>query len=128
MILPVNDFALGRMVRAVGRRLLPVLNNPVTVAANRHRIRIDLTNLTASFSSAIVVQVDGISSFILPRGENSDVSFTLSDHGDLPTKSFVISTTSATALPVGVVEHFLPESYLAAGLEEFKREHGIWQK
>jgi hypothetical protein len=81
----------------------------------------DVLNLQACYCT-----VDGNRFGISPYSQPT--KFTLQDNGDMPTRAFTFAAIGATQLELCVIEHFAPEEYLAAGLQQYKSEYKPWQK
>jgi len=128
MITSIDNLILGRCARSVSTKRDITNTTPFTIQSHQQRIAIGFFALATGFSVALTATIDGIGAFVIFRGEAYETYFTLWTHGDLPTRRFVVSTASASNISLGMIEHFVPEEYLTAGLDEFKREYGLWQK
>lgn len=99
----------------------PGIGGTLTIGANPQRVGIYFQSfpLGTVMTHTPTIQVDGVIVaglvHTLPRWECTFLS-----HGDLPTRAFII-TTPVGATPLGVIECFLPERYIAAALAEFER-------
>lgn len=119
----VQDWRIGRLIRTQITAHTLVVGTPFLIPANKQRVGLSLASGTPSGAPTVLIQVlhDGILYGML---WNSYIHhhITVSTHGDLPMKSAELRALVANAA-IGVIEYFLPEEFLSAGLEEFKREN-----
>ena len=91
---------------------------------NKSRVGISFFQSSSTTASVATVAVNGILSFNVVGGNAPQRHFTLQDYGDLPMLRFLMTGATATPFTGLVVEYFMPEEYLAAGLDEFRRRYG----
>ncbi len=118
----IQDWRLGRLIRAQSRAIVLGLGATETFPANKQRVGVTVGIPVANNSSVNFGQlsVDGVL-LVHFRNSNNLFEMTLATHGDLPMRPFTL-TAFGIAVTFGLVEYFLPEEFLAAGLEEFKSE------
>jgi hypothetical protein len=117
----INDWRAGRLVRhTITTGDLSVA--AITIPANQQRVGLFFSPTTTLTAAGIVgIAVDGIATFII-SGFAPLLHLSLDRHGDLPTRKFTVSSIASVS-GFAVVEFFMPESYLAAGLEQFVSEY-----
>jgi len=119
----ISDWRIGRLIRSETKIHTPGIGATGTTPANQNRIGILFASL---YNNVTVTQwplllLDGVQIDILTQNERWRL-YTIAKHGNLPMRSWGI-TTNIAANSVAVTEFFLPESYLAAGIEEFMRQY-----
>lgn len=121
----ISDWRLGRLIRSVSTPFSTAAGTGLVYGRNPQRVGVTILMTTPDPGSggAFTIAFDGGGAGALPA-ENAPHSFTLQSHGDLPTRAFVLAAGSAAGAGI-VIEHFMPESYLQAGLDEFKRQNNI---
>lgn len=96
----------------------------MTIPPNPNRVGIQISWADAvTFGDAATITIDGVIITALNLGQSS-FTWSLVDHGDVPTKEFVV-TDIVGATNIGVIEMFLPEDMLSAGLNEFISQYAI---
>lgn len=121
----IQDWRLGRLIRSEARAVVLGLGATEDFPANKQRVGVTVGIPFANNSSIVFGQlsVDGIL-LVHFRNSNNLFEMTLATHGDLPMRPFTL-TGNGTAVTFGLVQYFLPEEFLAAGLEEFNSEHKL---
>ncbi len=119
----LHDWRAGRLIRTqyTGRN---IFGSPLIIPPNPNRVGIQITwAADVTFSDGASIAIDGVIVAALNIGTPS-LMWSLVDHGDVPTKEFVV-TDILGATNVGVIEMFLPEDMLSAGLNEFISQYAI---
>ena len=101
------------------------LGATLTIPANKNRVGITFLQSAVAATTFMTVDVNGIISFIVVGGTGPIRHFTLVKHGDLPMARFLLTGGSAVTFTGLTIEYFLPEDYLTAGLDEFKRRYNV---
>lgn len=116
----IGDWRLGRLISRKVSAWNTATAATLTFEQNPQRVGIEFhaRNADAATSEAAKVSIDGVDGFIVASA-NSPVIFSFAKNGSVSTAKFVISAQSGINLTGIVIEHFMPESYLAAGLAEF---------
>lgn len=118
----IGDWRLGTLIRTqVTTVSLAVASTIITPNAERVGIMFKVGTLAGG--AVPELSVDGVllGNFLVGFSPPA-FDFTLATHGDLPTRQFTITNGVGTAT-IGVLEMFMPQSYITAGLNEFKREY-----
>ena len=121
----VSDWRLGRLVRSQNTQASTAAGTGLVYLPNRNRIGITLSLTIGGVSAAnsMIVTFDNGAIFLITHG-NPNIHMTLCTHGDFVNRGFVVSA-GAVLTTLTVVEYFLPEEVLAAGLNEFRRSLGL---
>lgn len=117
----VSDWRAGRFMRSAFRAATVVAGTPVVIAGNRQRvgIRLSLTSAAAAAADNADITVGGAVVGVLSAFTFAAI-FSLDTDGDLPTKSYSISTGAAGPVIIGIAETFMTEEFLNAGTEQWK--------
>jgi hypothetical protein len=122
----MQDWRVGRLVTNQKSTSTNLLVTPIAVTANQQRVGIGFSIINATFANDPSVAIIHGSVFVgaLTALQPSQL-WLLTTHGKLVTEPFALAALSGT--PGGVViEYFMPEEYLAAGVDEFKRSMSKW--
>lgn len=121
----VQDWRIGRLIRAQSSSTVLGVGQTLTIPSNKQRVGItfDFNDQITAIGSFIEVRVDG-NQFTILWSVKPIIHWTVATHGDLSMRE-ISFTTVATGATMGVIEYFLPEEFLTAGLEEFKKEVGL---
>jgi len=121
----VSDWRLGRLIRSQNTQVNTAAGTNTLFLPNRNRVGITLSLTVGGVSAAnsMIVTFDNGAAFLITHG-NPNVHITLCTHGDFVNRGFVVSG-GAVLTTLTVVEYFLPEEVLAAGLNEFRRSLGL---
>ena len=124
----IGDWRLGRLIRSKITTANLTTGMSISIPADHNRVGViaGIGNQQSLLSTYARLSVDGTVIFFLGNGIPA-ATFTLATHGELPTRAFSIVSIGATTI-ASFVEFFMPEEYLAAGLEEYKRERDAWAK
>lgn len=119
----LHDWRAGRLIR----RQVSTANisiTPFTIPQDNTRVGLMISVISAmTFGQAASITVDGVLASGLTIGASVyDVS--LATHGDLPTREHIVSVIAALT-DIGVIELFMPEDYLSAGLNEFISHYSL---
>lgn len=119
----VNDWRLGRLISTKITAVTPGIGGTFLVPANMQRVGIIIQSfpISTTLVRSPLIDVDGVRMFMLVS-TLPILSLNLAQNGSIVTKSFLI-TTPVEATPIGITEFSLPESYIAAGIEEFSRRY-----
>ncbi|KKN24600.1 hypothetical protein LCGC14_0893230 [marine sediment metagenome] len=119
----INDWRAGRLIRTQTRQV-DISGGAATVTANPNRVGLIIGwGRAASTIQGASIAVDGnIVGGV--NGVANQYFVTLADHGDLPTKEHIITNVNGSTT-IGIVEMFMPEEYLAAGLNEFISHYAV---
>ena len=119
----ISDWRIGRLIRSETKIHTPGIGATGTTAANQNRIGILFASLTsvATTRQWPLLLLEGVQIDLLTQNERWRL-YTIDKHGNLPMRAWGV-TTPVAANSVAVTEFFLPESYLAAGIEEFMRQY-----
>jgi len=120
----LGDWRLGRVIRHQITNFTNTVATYQICAANNQRVAVNIAAVGVNFPTTyfVDVQIDSLMVFHL-TGTVNFVHFDITQYGDLPTKSInIISTLSVGS--IAVIEWFLPEDVLSAGIEEFMRQLG----
>lgn len=115
----LSDWRVGRLIRSQLRQLDAASGPSYTIPGNRQRVGIrfiyaETAGTSAQFLGGVV---DGIA-LILVGFQNPNTLFTIETDGDLPTKEWTL--VASAAIDFAVIEYFLPEDVLAAGIQQFR--------
>lgn len=121
----VSDWRLGRLIRVKATSFVDPQAPTVIAAANKDRVGITLSTQvgTSGFIAAIRHQL-ATSQFIYFTPDNQFYHFTLLEHGELPTVEWRAGA-NPNSDTVTVLEYFLPERVLTAGIEQFKSQYKL---
>ena len=118
----VNDWRFGTLIRTQLTSFSLAAAATRVIPANPQRLGLSIGSLTNSAVITFSIAVDGVP-FFLHGGLTPQFShFTLVEHGDLPTKEFILTGIGSTSSG-GIIEYIAPQSYLTAALEEFRRQY-----
>jgi hypothetical protein len=100
----------------------------LVILPNRNRVGLIASIATGitTPSQAATLSVDS-SLFAILFSAQSTLRFNLANDGDLCTRGFTI-TSSIASMSACFVEYILPESEIAAAIEEFTRDQRKWQR
>jgi|ERR1700754_2143908 len=118
----VNDWRIGNQIKTVLTQQV-VAPAGYTVARNPNRVGIEFRVTATAGGGALTIVVDG-AGLGAPGalGIQMGFIFTLLNHGDLPTKEFVLDTGAGTVTTT-IIEWIAPTGLIAAGLNEFQRAY-----
>jgi len=118
----INDWRAGRLITSQFNSF-DISAVATTIRPNRQRVGIIISAAEALTGADIVpITIGGILVDALGAFNVSRIKWTLDSDGDVPTRQFVIGPGAGVAL-VGVIQLFMPESYLAAGVDQFISEY-----
>lgn len=117
----ISDWRLGRQIRTQITAFSLTTAQVQQLAANPQRVGVTfgLTVPTTGALAAAVVRIGGIEHRSLST-ENPSYHITLATHGELPTLACAVVSKAGT-MTGSIIEYFLPEEVIQAGLDEFKR-------
>jgi len=117
----IGDWRLGRLVRSVGRTVIPSDGDTDRFGPSRQRVGLtfEVHLPTPVVNSACLITFTNGQRLLVGAGTNS-LHVTIATHGDLPTYGFTVDLLT-TGVTCTVIEYFAPEEYLQAGLDEFRR-------
>lgn len=117
----IGDWRLGRLIRTNAYTQTPGIGGTYTVRANPQRVGLTIQSFQTNtvIGQSLSIAVDNVTVLFLPP-TSTIFHCTFLSHGDLPTRKFDI-TTPGTATVIGIIEYTLPEEFIAAALDEFKR-------
>lgn len=117
----IGDWRLGRLIRTNAYSQTPGIGGTYTVRANPQRVGLTIQSFqtTTILVQSPSIAVDNVTVVFLPP-TNTIFHCTFLAYGDLPTRKFDITTPGAATV-LGIIEYTLPEEFIAAALEEFKR-------
>jgi hypothetical protein len=121
----MDDWRLGRLIRSKITAATIVAAGTLSVNANMQRVGIRCSIATSQIvvPGGVTITIDGQLAVIL-FSSFPTIDFTFADDGELPTKSFLLTNnTSATNMAVSIIEYFLPEEYIQAGIDSFKSQY-----
>lgn len=121
----ISDWRIGRLITSVTHNLATMVTPSIILPPNRQRVGVSFFGL--GFSDVndpdfLVTMPDG-SLIAINRGLPY-LHLTLQSHGDLPTRQFTITDPSDSDNGT-VIEYFMPEQYLSAALDSFRREYNF---
>lgn len=118
----IEDWRLGRLIRSQISAAALTVGQTLSIAPSMQRVGVILSTTAIGIAAGTseTITIDGKIWGLLYTGGNPLI-FLLKDHGDLVTKSFVI-TCGANAANVAITELFLPESVLKERPEELQQE------
>lgn len=119
----LSDWRLGRLIRTKARLVTSAASPGTIINADQQRVGISfcLNNPDVTLPSNVDIFIDGVCAFNLSAADPYR-KLTLANDGDMPTRQFGISTVSISNI-VRVVEQWLPENVLSAGLAEFTSKY-----
>lgn len=120
----LGDWRLGRVIR---HQITNIPNSNATFQlcpANNQRVAVNIaiTGINIASTFFVDVQIESLLVFHLTSNLNY-VHYDITQYGDLPTKAVNMVSTLSTGT-IAVIEWFLPEDVLSAGIEEFMRQLG----
>lgn len=119
----MNDWRIGRLIRH--QNYFGNIGSGITLPPNRQRIGllvsilfnvnplVDSDALSVIFDSTPTINIAEV---------NCPFTFSIVKHGDLVMGGVTVQTINGDQ-PVMAVEFIMPETYLAAGLEQFESEY-----
>lgn len=119
----ISDYRIGRLTRSQLDAYSVGVGAPVVIPPHPDRVGI-IVNTSSVFSvttSWLTVTSGGVCVGKLWSSAPT-IAYLLPIHGDLCTREFTLTSTTSTHV-CGVVQLFLPESVIAAMIEEFKRSY-----
>jgi hypothetical protein len=124
----VGDYRLGRLIRSVVRSVNTSATASTTILASPQRVGIIFGISENAFinTRSVGITVDGFDGFHI-SGNHPYLAFNMLEHGDLPTRKFVVSSLGSTAIFI-CVEQFLPEEALNIPLEDILRSYNSWNQ
>lgn len=119
----VNDIRLARQVRSKATNYNTTGPVATTFQRNAQRVGITIARDAAVLGATAATVVTFDNGSVIQMGSAlSTYHLTAVEHGDLVTRGFVV-TAIATQHTGVITEYELPESVLAAYIEEFKRKY-----
>ena len=121
----IGDWRLGRLIRSEISFFNISSGINITKQRNPQRVGLTVGVIEAPFANTAFIQlmVDDIDFTILPFNRPI-FHCTLQTHGDLPTRKFDVGMGSSVVQGAWI-EYFMPEEYIQAALEDFRRQYGI---
>jgi len=122
----INDWRLGRYMRTNLTGLSVTNGANSVILSNRQRVGILVSILNPdSLAGGHVRVMSGAVGVGVINTFNMVNLYTLTSHGDLPTRQFELIASVAGPVSVGITEFTLPEEYLEAGYKEWITQHRI---
>jgi hypothetical protein len=121
----IDDWRLGRLIRSKITAASIAGAGTLTINPNMQRVGIQLSSASPSvvIGSFITVTIDGNLICYL-FSSIPTVTYNFAEDGDIPTKQFILTNGNAvTATNVSIIEWFLPEEYIQAGIDSFKSQY-----
>ena len=118
----VGDWRIGRLIRSNINYLAAAASATVSVPASMQRVGIEFANGTFASNdlAAVHISTGGSILYYMSNGVGR-IRLTMKDDGDMPTRAWTITNGSTSSGNIAIVEYFLPEEVIQAGIEEFKR-------
>jgi hypothetical protein len=122
----IGDWRLGRLIplKITTRDL--TAGGPLAIAADTNRVGIIFSTgfTTGTGTNLADIAINGSLMFSLALNTRI-LELNLAQHGRVPMQAFTVTVGATANATVCVIEQFMPEEFLAAGLDEFKRSLGI---
>jgi hypothetical protein len=120
------DWRIGRLIRRKSTNSPDIDSTPIELPPNQQRVAFlaVLESLSPIGDISALITIDNASVIALTQ-QHPQALISMTTHGDLPMGRISTVVVGGTAA-VTITEFFMPEEYLAAGIEEFMRSIKKW--
>lgn len=122
----VGDWRIGRLIRSHYLGSIVGTTGVINIPQNSQRVGLAISCISGTGITAPIAQLttpDQQQVFTQITSFNGNLLLTIKDWGDLPTRSLILVCLGTGSDTFTATEFIMPESYLAAGLEEFMRTY-----